>query len=354
VADNDDPTGGLTPGDALEDDVLDAARFDAEPFDDVTAALAQVSFLDPTTAQSEPPMPDWAWDKLSLAIGTEASARAAAEHDNVVPLNRTTEAPPSTRSSRGLKWAGGLVAASVAIVAVGVAVSSVQTTSGPSVVAGEAVQASLTGPAPASVQALVAQDKAIPGSADATAPLAAPAPASAQAFSTPTQSEPPTADAPATGPTPSFRSGPTIVQAARMVTATQTDYQTEQLPGQVRTLLSDVGVDSPKEASAMPTVAALPGGDGFTATWDRLRACINWLTHATDAQALVVDRGTFEGDAAGVVVAPADADNPDPSTPAPTVTVDTDQGRVDVWVVTPQCTHVDDVLSDLMPYLPGN
>jgi hypothetical protein len=352
VADNDDVP-GMTP-----DDALDAARFDEERFDDVTAALAELSFLRPTSEPTEP-MPDWAWERLSLAIGSEATARAVAAHDNVVPLSRPTKAPPSPKSSRGFKWAGGLVAASVAVVAVGVAVSSARsTTPPPTVVAGEAVQASSTG-APASIQPRVAQDKAVPASpapGSLAAGAAAPTP---QSFSAAGESAPAQNPTPAAGDavaaSPSFRNGgPTIVPAARIVTATHTDYQAEQLPTQVRTLLSGVGVDSPKEASAMPVVPTLPAEAGFTSTWQSLRDCITWLTHAPDAQALVVDRGTFEGDAAGVVVAPAEANNPDPSTPPPTASVATQQGMVDVWVVTPQCTHIDDAVNNLMPYAPAN
>jgi hypothetical protein len=128
-----------------------------------------------------------------------------------------------------------------------------------------------------------------------------------------------------------------------MVMATGTNYTSDGLPTQVVDLLDSVGVDNPDEAEALATQppAAWPvGTGGFTASMDSLRDCIRSLTQSPDVQALVVDHSTYQGNDAGVVVAPA-VYRRDPATPSPTASVDTDMGRLDVWVVNSDCSTVD-------------
>ena len=322
MADNDDVT-GMTP-----DELLDAARFDEERFDDVSAALAEVSFLNPSSETSEP-IPDWAWDRLSTAIGTEAAARAVAQHDNVVPLSRATETPPSSRSSRGMRWTGGLVAASVAVLAVTVGVQVMGGSSASNnVVAGQA---------PTITQTSAALKETTPFSAD-EAPAAA-APAAAGGAS-------PAADARALG-------GPLVEQPAKLVVDSNTKYTEAGLSGQVTALLNRLGVHSAQEAALMPPQpTAMPVEDGFTSSWAQLRDCLSWLAKSPRAQALVVDRGTFEGADAGVVVVPA-SELPASVSPPPTATIESSMGAMDVWVVDPSCRHQVDSIMDYLPYTWG-
>jgi hypothetical protein len=345
--------------DAFDDaqDALDAARFDDESFDDVRSALADLphlnprSVIDPTADLPEAPggatMPDWAWDRVSTALTAEASIRAAATHDNVVAF--PTEG--RGKHSRATRWGGGLVAASVTLIAVGVGYTALQSTgSTPSIVAGKARPAAAA-TVGASSQALAEQATTAEVGA-AAAPPSADAAGAAPIAPTPTAfdvAESPLAQSTAPS-SPLAQPRSTVVQAARIVRDTGTAYEHAQLPTQVAALLETVGVDQPSDLAAVPLSTALPEDDGFTETWATLRDCITWLTKEEDSQAIVVDRGTYGGDAAGVVVAPADPSAPASATsPAPTMSVDTQSGRLDVWVVTPDCQHAASSVEDYLP-----
>jgi hypothetical protein len=65
--------------------------------------------------------------------------------------------------------------------------------------------------------------------------------------------------------------------------------------------------------------------DGFTASWAGLRDCVAGLAGSASVQAIVVDRATYEGRDAGVVVLPTVRET----------------ATVDVWVVEPTCGAVD-------------
>lgn len=339
--------------DATFDDATAAARYDAEPFTEVTAALADLSFLHPDRAP-EPPetMPAPVWDRLSAALDAEAAARAVDAHENVLAFpaaaaassgSAAAVASPEPRS-RALRWAGGLVAASVAVVAVGVGVTVVRDKgSGGAVVAGDApviVTASAVGKSVAPQELTAAAAEAAPA-----APSAFSAPQS-DAVTEPSSS-PSVGVVPAepTSAAPQLRSGDTLVQpvAAKMVMATGTNYVPENLQAQVIDLLDTVGADTPEQAAALPVdpPEAWPvGTGGFTTSMATLRDCITALTQSAKMQALVVDHSTYSGADAGVVVAPA-VYRRDPATPSPTASIDTDMGRLDVWVVNPDCSTVD-------------
>jgi hypothetical protein len=128
-----------------------------------------------------------------------------------------------------------------------------------------------------------------------------------------------------------------------MVMASGTNYTSAALQTQVIDLLDQVGADNPDMAAALPeqAPAAWPvGTGGFTASMSSLRDCITSLTQSPEVQALVVDHSTYQGADAGVVVAPA-LFRSDAATPSPTATIDTNMGRLDVWVVNPDCSTVD-------------
>jgi len=323
--------------DQLDDDPRDAERFDSVRFDDVEAALAEAPHLRPTTEVSEP-MPDWAWERLSAALGTEAAAQAVATHDNVVALGQP--APPVVASEpRKFRWIGGLVAASVAILAItiGVQVTGGSSTSG-GIVAADA---------PKVISTLAASLTSTPG--------AAPAP---QAFAAAEAG--PSADAvaggvlpsgPTPGASPDLRSNDTAAtgQPAKMVIESNTQYTQAGLTGQVKTLLDRIGVHSAREAELMPAQPVTwPVEDGFTSSWKSLADCLTWLAKSPKAQALVVDRATFEGADAGVIVVPAGQVDASVS-PPPTATIESGLGTMDVWVVNPACRHQVDSILEHMP-----
>jgi hypothetical protein len=136
-----------------------------------------------------------------------------------------------------------------------------------------------------------------------------------------------------------------------MVIDSNTQYTEAGLTGQVTTLLDRIDVHSAREAALMPPKPiAWPVEDGFTASWSSLRDCLSWLAKSPRAQALVVDRGTFEGAEAGVIVIPADQVDAD-VTPPPTATVESSLGTMDVWVVDPACQQEVDSIIKHLPYI---
>lgn len=240
----------------------------------VERALAGLDFLRPDGPVDSDPMPDWAWDRLSSAFAAE-TARA--------------EAAPASGRSRLARWGGGLVAASVAVVAVGVGVTAFQDNgSGGAVVAGSG--------------------------ADAAAPAASAAALMAEA-----------------GPESLAFAG---ISPAHMLVDSDTDYTATGLRSQVRQVLTAFGVGDEAQAKKVMTeeppvevdAAGVPT-TGFLATEESLRDCITKLTQDAEATALMVDRSTYEGQEAGVVVAPEDA----PVASAP------DMNELQVWVVDEDC-----------------
>ncbi len=252
------------------DDEVDPADLAA-----VEQALAGLDFLRPDGPAPDEPMPEWAWDRLSTALAAE-TARASGT--------------ASSGRSRLARWGGGLVAASVAVVAVGVAVTAFQGdgSGGGAVVAG-----------------------------DAGAPAASVAALSAEA-----------------GPERLAFAG---ISPAQMLVDSDTDYTATGLQTQVRQVLSAFGVgdqEQAKEAMAADApveveAAAVPPS-GFLASDESLRDCITKLTADANATALLVDRSTYEGRDAGVVVVPEEA----PVASAPSM------DQLLVWVVDEDCDIV--------------
>lgn len=278
------------------------------------------------------PMPDEVWQRLAAAL----------EAQSTIPVSGAGRA----RASRPARWAGGLVAAGVAVVAVGIGVTVLGTGGGTAVVAGSALDEG------AARTAKVASASAF--AADEIAPAAASGESGSQDFVAGSGA----ADATVV---------PAVAPAARMVLDSRTDYQPARLQGQVVSLVKQAGFTTLRDATTkqMPT-PAMPVEDGFTGSWSELRDCVTWLTNSAESQALVVDRGTYVGQDAGVVVAPAVLSEPVPgspvpsggavggetssASPAPTATVATPVGSFDVWVVDPNCTKVAATLDDFDLY----
>ena len=250
---------------------------DGEDVDDthVRAALGELSFLRP---DHEPgpdeqglvePMPEWAWARITSALAAE-------------------QPTPARRPSRLVRWGGGLVAASVAVLAVGVGVTAFQGSgSGGAVVAGDPG---------ASVMADGSDgDSAVAGAAafEAAAPVVEDLAAGRQL---------------------SFAS---MVPPVFRLIDSDTDYTASGLKDQVEEVMASTGM--PASASAVektmaeepdPTVMSDVPADGFTESAESLRDCITKLTRQDTSTALLVDRSTFEGSAAGVIVTPDDPEAP--------------------------------------------
>lgn len=142
--------------------------------------------------------------------------------------------------------------------------------------------------------------------------------------------------APVAGGLPAAEGAGAAAPALRVL-QTGTRYSQDGFGQQVRDLLGrdevepavPLGLDAESDGAPVTEFqrdVAPVGSDGFTASWGGIRGCVSGLVTATQVgQAIVVDRATFEGRDAGVVVLAAD------ETPT----------TVDVWVVEPGCGQGD-------------
>jgi len=274
----------------------------------VREALRGLSFLRPDDASAvDPsdvdPMPDWAWARITTAL-------AAEQHG-----------ADSRRPSRLARWGGGLVAASVAVVAVGVGVTAFQDSgSGGAVVAGSATSGE-SAPAGSVPTAAAASGAAAADAAGATAFEAAPL----------------TKELAATREL-SFAS---MVPPVFRLIDSDTPYTAADLKDQVADVMASAGmptsstaVEEAITAPVDPVMTTDVPADGFTSTAESLRDCVTKMTQEEEATALLVDRSTFEGASAGVIVAPEGAGAPAASTEEPAV------DELEVMVVDPDCNLI--------------
>ena len=259
----------------------------ADPADLAFAAdeLARLTFLRPDDATVEP-MPEWAWDRVAGVLAQESARRSTA---GSAAMSATAR---SGGGSRLLRWGGGLAAASLAVVAIGAAVTLSGGSDG-DLVAADAPAASLL-------------TEAEPDVAGATL--------DAQVLEA-----------------PEALSVAGMVPPAQMLVDSKMNYTADALRSQVTSVLRRFGVDerakaADAEAPLVIETANLPT-TGFTASEQALRDCITTLTRFAGSTALMVDRSDFEGKDAGVVVAPTY----ETTSPAPDMT------RLQVWVVDPDC-----------------
>ena len=252
---------------------------------EVAAALAQVRFLasadSPAATETDiSSMPADVWDRLVAALDSQPTLAS------VTPLRPRRRLLP------------GLAAAAVAVIALGVGVSVMR----------PAASDVADGP----VVAAAPSDEPSTSEAKAAAPAAAAADETVQA--------PPPSDGPMVGAAaPQTRA---MIMPTRFLMSSGTEYTTGALDQQVDGLLQKVGAASPVLASAVPTPTSMTpvGTGGFTSDLVALRECITGVMHSTASAALVVDRATFDGGDAGIIIVPQ-----------------TDQ--VDVWIVGPDCSR---------------
>jgi hypothetical protein len=228
-------------------------------------------------------MPPDVWDRMVDALNAQPALAT------VTPLRPRRRLLP------------GLAAAAVAVIAIGVGVSVMRPA------------ASDVADAPAAV----APADEVPSSAAKAGVDSAADPAAA---SDETVQVPPPSDGPMVGAAaPQTRA---MIMPTRYLMSSGTEYTTGALDQQVDGLLQKVGAASPVLASAVPTPTSMTpvGMGGFTSDLVALRECITGVMHSTASAALIVDRATFDGGDAGIIIVPQ-AD------------------RVDVWIVGPDCTR---------------
>jgi hypothetical protein len=123
-------------------------------------------------------------------------------------------------------------------------------------------------------------------------------------------------------------------QPSRQVVASGIDYSGESMPTDVRQVVDSIGASSARLiADVTPDTSMTEGQDGFTSSLPTLRSCIAWLTGSDRIQALFVDRATYQGAPAAVVVVPV-------STGVSILE------SLEVWVVTLDCVQQDSSILD--------
>lgn len=270
------------------------------------------SFSHSLDAEPITPMPEDVWEQIQTALALEASASVVDLSD--IRASGTQRSQRSKfqrqgfqRQSIGTKWVGGLVAASVTLLAVGIAVNVLTPEESGQIVADAQV-------------------------AEANLPAAEP-----------------------------LASTPQVMQAgfvppAVTVMSSGTDYTPTNLKSTVTKVLEKVGVRAPSDYFRVPLQKlAMPKSDGMTQSDATLRDCITAITQSETSQALVVDRATFMGKEAGVIVipfamfdgmdsVPTNPDSPDNgerlSWGEKILARGSDLGVLDIWVVGPDCGTV--------------
>ncbi len=241
----------------------DDAQGPIDPFD---APLTELAFLGPNSDGSESGLPDQlmpdqrmpedVWERLAAAIATEPPLMVAG------PLATVTALSPRLRT----RWVSGLVAASVALLALGVVVQAVRTPS-PEVVVAEAATKGMTSDQAGAIQTEATQ----------------------------LESGEPNTMAGVSGQT----------MPARHVVASGITYSRSTMQDQIGDFFDLIGV---ADARAMDSIVQetpenlVEGNTGFTASVETIRACIASLIPPDDLGTVVIDRAKFEQQEVGLIL----------------------------------------------------
>ena len=229
------------------------------------------------------PMPPEVWARLENALEAERV---------VVPLH--SRRAGASGAHRG-RWVAGVAAAAAVVVVGGLLVSNTSQAPAP-VAGGEVANGEVTGSEIAGAEVAAADSALMKSSA----------------------------------PMPTSR-----------LLASGTEYSATSLGSQITSLFREkLKVSKATDIDAMPAqpIAPMPGED-FMSDMGSLRACVQSLAGTPDGQALVVDRGRFAGQPAGLIVI-STWDKHMPSMITPSAMVATAKGDLAVWIVDPGCTPV--------------
>ena len=231
------------------------------PIDPFDAPLPELAFLGPDSDGSEIGLPDQlmpgdVWQRLAAAIAAEPQLVVSG------PLATVTAMSPRRRT----RWVSGLVAASVAFLALGVVVQAVRTPS-PEVVVAEAATKGMTSDQAGAIQTEATQ----------------------------LESGEPNTMAGVSGQT----------MPARHVVASGITYSRSTMQDQIGDLFDRIGV---ADARAMDSIVQetpanlVEGNTGFTASVEAIRACIVSLIPPGDLGTVVIDRAKFEQQEVGLIL----------------------------------------------------
>jgi hypothetical protein len=123
--------------------------------------------------------------------------------------------------------------------------------------------------------------------------------------------------------------------------ASGTEYSAASLGSQITSLFRDtLKVTKATDIDAMPAEPVTPlAGNDFMSDMGSLQTCVHTLAGTPEGRALVVDRGSFAGQPAGLIVI-STWDQQMPSMNTPSAVVATPKGDLAVWIVDPDCTPV--------------
>lgn len=211
----------------------------------VRDALSSYSqFLD---AEPITPMPEGVWEQIQTALSLESA-------------HEVTDLAQYRQRRLGTKWVGGLVAASVTLLAVGIGANILTTDQG------------------SDSGSVMADAPALSGSDSGSAEISEAEPQVVQAG---------------------------FVPPAVAVTSSGEDYSPQNLTQTVTRALNKVGVKSPIDYFRVPVQKmAMSAPSGMMQSESTLRDCITELTKSDTSQALLVDQGTYMGKEAGIVIIP--------------------------------------------------
>ena len=280
------------------------SEFPEGEFPELTRDLAAYGqYLD---AEPVEVMPTSVWEHIATTLSLESADRVVPDSPAALGSDPAVLELDSYRKHRiGGKWVGGLVAASVTLLAVGIGVNvlSSDTVDQNSVVAGAEAE-----------------------SDQSQGALAAASPQVIQAG---------------------------FVPPAVQVMESGNDYNSTNLRDNVTLLLSKIGIKKPMDIFMAPmkdmNSLKMTKATGMTGSLESLRKCLNEITKSESSQAIFVDRATFQGMDAGVIVIPmamfrgmdaltTNGDRLKFATELESSGVDL--GALDVWVVGPNCGTV--------------
>lgn len=243
----------------------DSGSLDSDPSDseyplvrDALRSYSQHLHAEPIT-----PMPEGVWEQIQTSLSLETADHGAGVSDLSVHRQRRL----------GSKWVGGLVAASVTLLAVGIGANLLSTDDSSTIVANP--------PQTESLQTESVQSESVQSE-------------SAQPESVQSVGE----------------STPQVVQAgfvppAVTVMSSGIDYNPQNLTETVTRALQQVGVQSPVDYFRVPIQKmSMRGANGMLKSESTLRECITAITKSETSQALLVDQATYMGKEAGIVIIP--------------------------------------------------
>ncbi len=256
-------------------------------------------------------MPTSVWEHIATTLSLESADRVVPDSPAALGSDPAVRELERYRKHRiGGKWVGGLVAASVTLFAVGIGVNVLNSDPADqnSVVAGASTKGDQS-------QGAQSQEE-----------LTAASPQVIQAG---------------------------FVPPAVEVIESGNDYNSSNLRDNVTRLLSSLGIKKPMDIFMTPlkdmTSQKMTKATGMTGSLESLRKCLNEITKSESSQAIFVDRATFQGMDAGVIVIPmAMFKGMDTLTTSgdrmkfasELESSGADLGALDVWVVDPDCGTV--------------